>query len=151
MGGVRRFQNADGTLTEAGKSRYGDARKENKRILKKKKKLTEGHPSKETQDVVTRYHDELASTEEGKAYSELSKRVEEIRQEIEKQYGTKEPYIRFDPDTAKWVKTTLDQYNKKSDTLWKEKYEDEYASRVLKDLDYDDTQEGRDYLKRMGI
>lgn len=147
--GIRRFQNEDGTLTDAGKSRYGDVRKEKKRVLKKK--LSKTVPSEETNDITKHFFNELKSTEEGKAYEIMSKNVEAIRQSIEKQYGVKNPRIRFDPDTAQWIKTTLNNYNERSKNLWKEKYQDDYASRVLKDLGYDDTKEGRDYLKKLGI
>ena len=147
--GVRRFQNEDGTLTPAGKERHGDVRKENKRVLRKK--LAEGTPSKKAQEILSQWHNDLSLTEEQKEYDRVSKYVEKIRQEIEKTYGVSEPYIHFDADTEKWVRNTLDRYNKRSNELWEEKYADKYLSTVLNDLGYDDTIEGRKYLKRMGV
>lgn len=43
------------------------------------------------------------------------------------------------------TKARSDQYKKVYD-----QYRDEMASAFLKDLDYDDTSAGRDYLKRLG-
>lgn len=80
--GVRRFQNADGTWTEAGKARYGKkaerrARKNAKKQLKRNAKNRHSMSDKELDDMIIRLRKEKEFKEltdrdinRGKAYTE---------------------------------------------------------------------------------
>lgn len=90
--GVRRYQNPDGTLTDAGKKRYGE--------------------SNTKQDRINRYK------EAEKKKKELEKAISNRESELD--YSDDLYEKRLDAEEAGWDKKTLEFNEKESDRAWKE-------------------------------
>lgn len=123
--GIRRYQNEDGSLTEAGRARYGhDVTKVSGKTLRKQaQRLTKyqvSHPenSKKSERV------KVQSQWDKKAQKLLKKR-DQSNQDVSK-------YLEYLEESRKF---TQDFFQ-------------EMSGAILRDLGYEDTQAGRDYVRR---
>lgn len=151
--GVRRYQNADGTLTAKGKKRK--AKLDSKIQKQFNKKLSDPKGNFTNRDkVFDKMEKELAETKEGKAYSELVKK-RGIKDETGK--VTSLSYLKEDWSNPEKV---MDQMVKDTDTMHDydvktreigRKYANDFRGAALKDLGYEDTAAGRAYLEELHI
>lgn len=160
--GIRRYQNEDGTLTEAGKKRYRTndkfAQKYDKGVMRSKyaeankaenlkKRFRELHETDKTPNANAlrdKVAGEVAETKEAQA----AERVQEFLKINMKQaqaLGYRQIYL--DQSTAEWVNRVNNAYYKKVEEYVNNNIED-MASAFLKDLGYEDTEAGREYLKK---
>ena len=145
--GIRRYQNENGTLTEAGKKRYGSDI--SKRKVKDVKNQFMTGVKKKTIDVSSinkKVLKEVNRSKEGKAKKNADESLENIFKSAESQ-GVPRNKVVFDKNTADTFNNITDNYQKKVQSVAK-KYIDEYASISLKSLGYEDTKKGRDWLKK---
>ena len=161
--GVRRYQNPDGTLTPEGKLRYQNkdgslndkAEKHIRENMWNEKRLGKG--SYRTQ-VSNKIHKELQSTKEAQAYNDLVKRRGVFAKDSK---GNKQlvrlSYLNADWDHPEKVFDEMERdmkiqndYHAK-DVEISNKYLSEFSGALLKDLGYDDTEQGRNYLIEKGI
>lgn len=162
--GIRRFQNEDGTLTEAGIKRYRENRKfaekydhgamkktraemNSKSDLKKQAHETifayPNNQSKKSVKVAQKIGKEYRKTDEYKALLEMSNAITAIAaQNGGSVVFGQEIYDRY-KELEKNSDRKLDEISKK--------YVEEMASAVLTDLGYEDTAAGREYLKSIGF
>lgn len=136
--GVRRYQRKDGSLTGAGKRRLKKALRdynssdsnfsETKKVFEQKV-AKPFEKSKEHQDMQV-IQDLLESV-----YNEARLR------------GIDPSRVVLDSETTKTVKTVMDNFQKKGNSLVRDNYQD-LASATLRDAGFEDTQKGRDWLIR---
>jgi len=151
--GVRRFQNPDGTLTAAGKVRY--AENTSKRQLANEIKTAKKNGSLKTFNAVySKATNELKSTKEYKQFKNVEEFINQqmtstIRQMPSNQVN-KVRQINVSGDVAElYAKFRNDVSVKAREILGS--HRDEFASAVLKDLGYEDTEAGRSRLKKMKV
>jgi hypothetical protein len=148
--GIRRYQNADGTLTPAGKARYGrDVTKVKASFLKKQyanaDKAGRLTNSRALGDKISK---EMESTKEYKELKTMSDNLNKFRKDLAKVMGVSESQIVFDENTAMRYNLSANAYAKKQKEIM-DRYMDDLAVATLKDLDYDITDQGKDYVKRI--
>lgn len=160
--GVRRFQNEDGSLTSAGRKRYKSfdelkSRDEGDILAEINKKSGDTYSQKGVSNrfkkVMKEYNKEQEEVnklddQSFKAYKALSdyedKRDSSFKGLIPKKYDKQWQKLNEDYDKKRG------EYIRKSREFSK-KYEDKYASVMLRDLGYEDTQEARDWLKERNL
>lgn len=157
--GVRRYQNEDGSLTELGRKRYGtNITKVSKKFVNSQLKALRDHDLNETahgragtnSGIITRKaQEELRKTTEYKDYEELQNWLLEMQKQASRQHG-KNVQLVLDRDLASIYSTTSEKVNKKGREI-EEKYRSEFASAMLKDLGYEDTERGRQWLQKKGF
>lgn len=148
--GVRRYQNADGTLTAKGKAKYGsDITK--RKTAHVKKQFQEGIRSRtiDTNTLGKKINKEMAKTKEAKELDNVNKYLESVFKQAEAQ-GISRDKLLFDKDHADLINEVNDAYDKKFKEIGR-KYADEFASTTLKSMGYEDTQTGRDWLKEQNF
>ena len=143
--GVRRYQNADGRLTDEGKAKYGDDITKRK-VKHVKKQFQAGVMSKtiDVSPVSKKINKEMSKTKESKSLESANDYLESIFKSAEAQ-GISRNQIVFGKDTAKFINDINSAYDKKYKEV-ASKYVDELASVSLKSLGYKDTKAGRDWL-----
>ena len=148
--GVRRYQNKDGTLTAAGKAKYGSDISQRK-VKHVKKQFQTGLKTKsiDMEPLHSKVRKEVHQSKEGKALSNVQKYFDAIYKQAESQ-GISRSQVVFDKATADWYNGLNDAYSKKL-TETAKKYVDEYASVTLKSLGYEDTKAGREWLKKQNF
>lgn len=119
--GIRRYQNPDGSLTAAGKKRYGtDATKVSVKTLKKQAargniyRSENSNVSKELKKIGKQFD----KTKEKKELANASKFINDLSDEFKKKYPGKPLY--FDKDTADWYNELQTAYEKKGKELLKQ-------------------------------
>lgn len=148
--GVRRYQNKDGTLTEAGKKRYGDDPEKfgEKRVREQMSKAMERSDSK-SREFTRKLADKANKTKEGKEYEQVRKTLNDLQDQLHKAHGPNAQLVLSEPD-AMYVNQVIQKYNDKLDEIAKgKKMQDEYAKAALSDIGYNDTKKGREYVKRL--
>lgn len=166
--GIRRYQNDDGTLTEKGKKHYGsDITKVYKHDLDKQMinyqqnyfgangNSNKGHVKtvRDKRDKEFEDSDEFKNT--NKLFDETDKAWTRYYKLENKLYDTNDvnltqtldKYLADAEDSDRRLSESLDAYEKKYSKVT-EKYADEYRGAVLKDMGYEDTQAGRDFIKK---
>ena len=94
--GVRRYQNKDGTLTSAGKKRYGDSENREETVEQKKERILKSHSARE----LYKNKDLFTDKEIQDAYVRLN--VENnIKNLIPKEVGKGKQFIKTYIDTSK--------------------------------------------------
>lgn len=161
--GVRRYQNADGSLTSAGKRRYqnedGSINDSGEKLIRKNiwnKKLM-GENSNRNK-LGSKINSELQSTKEAKDYNDLmNKRGIVIKDAKGNIVDRKLSYLNDDWSNPEKVYDQMikdmkieEAYHTK-DVEITNKYLREFAGATLKDLGFDDTEKGRDFLIEKGI
>lgn len=149
--GVRRFQNSDGTWTEAGKKRYANTIK---RDLKKQNRESDkaifkyGYHSdkynnlhKNLHAVQNKMNDEAKNSKEYKKYASARDKFYNAEEEwIDSQkapiYTKQMEKVRDNYDKASR------QYSKKLESIWDSYYGDMMGAK-LKDIGHEDTEYGR--------
>lgn len=150
--GIRRYQNEDGSLTDAGRLRYGEHVEQVKRkhltrqinnALKREDSKASAYDKKETVKAVNAVN----KTDVGKEYKRVNDYLETVRKQIKEQYGDENPQLVFSKQDAEYVAkvhndyiNAVKNYMKDSGRLQKA------ASLLLQDMGYKDTQAGRDYV-----
>lgn len=115
-----------------------------KRQMKKANKTPDPYPN--TKKIDASFDKKISETKEGRAY----KNQLEFLSEMDKQAKAKGGTLVLTKEQAKSFNDVRDAYIKKGQELY-QGYRDQYASAALKDLGYDDTVEGREYLKRISF
>lgn len=144
--GVRRYQNKDGTLTPAGRERYGgDAANVPARKLKKQvgKFLSTGKSDTKTKEELNRIEKSLKNTKE---YKEMSNATQIIK-DLDRSVKEMNPNARlvFTKDQVDEYNRIVENYrNKAREYLYKN--QDRLAATTLQDLGYENTKRGRDWL-----
>lgn len=145
--GVRRYQNPDGTLTPAGKARYG-AHVEKvgyKNLRRQVHGLQQKRPNSKSQQFMSKQQDEAnkyaMSTPEGKAFHEYDMRIANAAKNAQKNGGT-----------FLVTKDQHDEYQRRQAAAQKrydeymDRHAEEFASILLSELGYQDTVAGRRYI-----
>lgn len=116
------------------------------RKLKKKiaKANTTPYKNKHTMAVNKKINKETDKTKEAK---ELNTALSYYQNQIKKANGAK---VLIPTDEMKNLDKLYERYEKKFYEI-ANKHIDEYAGALIKDLGYEDTQAGRDYLKKKGL
>lgn len=145
--GVRRYQNPDGTLTEEGKRRYGaHAEKVSYKNLRKQvHDLQQKNPNAKSQQYVAKKQSEAnkyaMSTPEGKAFRDYDELIARIQNEAKKDginvYLNQAQYDHY---------RKLEAAAQKRYDEYMDRHEEEFASILLSDLGYEDTEAGRRYV-----
>lgn len=148
--GIRRYQNKDGTLNAAGYKRYGKrADKKMKKLLLKQHNNPKGNYTYR-QKLSTKVERELDKTKEGKEYNKLKSKKQLLV--IRDGYGNIVGVNSVDHRSGKITDHTnviIARQQKAAELA--NKYLDEYRGATLKDLGYEDTKKGREYLKKLNI
>ena len=161
--GVRRYQNKDGSLTSAGKSRYqnddGSINDSGEKHIRKNiwNKQLMGENSNRNK-LGSKINSEIQSTKEAKDYNDLmNKRGIVIKDSKGNVIDRKLSYLNDDWSNPEKVYDQMikdmkieEAYHAK-DVEITNKYLREFAGATLKDLGFDDTEKGRDFLIEKGI
>lgn len=145
--GVRRYQNPDGTLTAEGRRRYGaeDVHpSEIKRQMKKKLKNESSDYQKTVASIQKKVNDEFDQTKEAKDAKAITEYLVKLEKDAKEQYGSNVQVV-YDSDTALAINAVYERAQKKADAILA-KYNDELAGATLRELNYEDTKEGRAWL-----
>lgn len=149
--GIRKYQNPDGTLTPEGYKRYGkNADKLNAEAIKDSIKNSTNYENRRA--VNKRMSDELASSKEAKTYHDTvyNKTKGWILNDDNGAYGAYYLPGNTSKKIVQEVQNAADDYDAKYFDLGK-KYYPEWRGAVLKDIGYEDTEAGRQYLLKLGI
>ena len=146
--GIRRYQNEDGTLTEAGKARYGgDITKASGKFVKKQVRAAIKSGSLKNADkIAKKVGDEVMKTEEGKRFTELTEKYSKAAKDLSELYGREVSYNLYGEQAIEYAlaqKRFLEKVNE-----FTNKHKDEMASATLKDLGYTDSEKARKYLNK---
>ena len=161
--GVRRYQNKDGSLTSAGRSRYqnedGSINDSGEKLIRKNiwNKQLMGENSNRNK-LGSKINSEIQSTKEAKDYNDLmNKRGIVIKDAKGNVIDRKLSYLNDDWSNPEKVYDQMikdmkieEAYHAK-DVEITNKYLREFAGATLKDLGFDDTEKGRDFLIEKGI
>lgn len=160
--GIRRFQNPDGSLTAAGRARYqnsdGSLKPEAERHIRDN--LWKGLDGSKSERIKlgNKMHSELQSTKEAQAYNDLiKKRGVAIKDGKGNVKGYKLSYLTDDWSDPEKVMdqivkdTEVEAAYHAKDVEITNKYLREWGGALLKDLGYEDTESGRDFLIKKGI
>lgn len=129
--GIRRFQNKDGSLTSAGKKRYGMTKKQVKRAIRKS-----GNENR------TRVSEKAANELDSSArFTKASKKATEIAKRLNEKYSEK------DYSSIRALSHVADSESQKIG----EKYAKEFQTALLKDIGYNNVKLGIEMLKSYGI
>ena len=127
-----------------------DATQVSKRKLKKQMVKANRKPdsNKNTKRVSKEFNKKVLSTKEGKAYSNTVEFWAKMNKIASDQGGR----LTLTKEQAEHFKSVQDAYEKKGREMYNtDKVRDQFASAALKDLGYDDTRSGRDYIKKLGL
>lgn len=148
--GVRRFQNPDGTLSEKGYKRYGQkADKKMQKIFSKQFDNKKGN-FENRKKIESKISAELDKSKEQKALNRLASKhnLITIRNSNNNIIGLHS--IDHKTLMVKDHTKLLYDRDKKAKEL-ANKYIDEFRGATLKDLGYQNTKKGREYLKKLNI
>ena len=150
--GVRRYQNEDGTLTVAGRKRYGrDITKVDARSLMFQYQNSDraGRLS-EFKTVRDKMRSELEKSKEAKRLKQLEEKFNEKAKSSLKRNS--DGSGSFKVSNADYMELTAADIRKreKMEEL-ADKYSDKLAEALVRDLDYDVTNAGKDYIKKFFI
>lgn len=146
--GVRRYQNPDGTLTEAGKKRqYKQDMRQIKREHKQARKSGQIKDVTNRQKVLSKVMTEATSTDEYKTFDTYGKNLQAITKKLAEQNGVR-------PDQIVFTKDVVDRHEEYRQKACKrgreiaESYMDDMVTATISDLRATDTEAARDYVKR---
>lgn len=131
--GIRRYQNPDGSLTAAGQKRYASA------MEKQYKKYGSHIPEavrKNRKEVNNKIMNEWASSKEAEKYYKASKDLDDA---LDKGVDIKRAIDKYD--------TAMINLDKKRIEV-RDKYRDDYAKALIKDLDLLITPDAIDFVKK---
>lgn len=145
--GVRRYQNPDGTLTAEGRKRYGAETvdpSEIKRQMKKKVKTQSSEYKKTLATLQKKVDDEFDKTKEAKEAKQVAEYLAKLQKEAKAKGGPNAEVV-YDRDTALAVNAVYERAEKKANAILA-KYNNELAGATLRELNYEDTKAGREWL-----
>lgn len=155
--GIRKYQNADGTLTAEGYKRYGkNADRKNSKILSKEAKKS-GDTNR--QQVLNKINKEYKGSKEYKAVQKAKKDYDEMEYGA---HGFLDAVDKGDTRRADRISLQMDQWMSKTYTPVRlasekrvdslvSKYSDEYSGALLRDMGRKDTAAGRKYIQSLNI
>ena len=147
--GIRRYQNPDGTLTSAGKARYGDVTKMSAKQLRKYDKSIspDSDAYKKLSAARQKYLDQAAKkankTKEGTEYNALNQYLTQLDKTLKDTYGPNAQMVVGEQDAA-YINKVYADYNKKVSEYLMQR-SDEYYGVYLSTLGFNNTKEGRKY------
>jgi hypothetical protein len=150
--GIRRYQNPDGTLTEAGRKRYGSSveKVRKKDLLRQTTNFYMSHPNAKSSKYVDKKGEEAweyaDKTQAAKEFWELNDAILEASARGERMGSP-----------VYFGKQIVDELNRRKEAYEKEARNylnrpdivDEYASLMLDDLGYENTASGRAYISEV--
>ncbi len=146
--GIRRYQNEDGTLTEAGRKRYGSSVENvsKKNLYRQAAAFQKAHPDSESMKYYAKKQKEAEKhaieSKAGKEFQSFNQRILDMAEEAEKSGGA----LYVDQATRDRFIQLQDAYYKAADDYLKQpKTLDKFSSLILRDLGYEDTAKGRVY------
>lgn len=150
--GVRRYQNPDGTLTAAGKKRYGDhVENVNKKRLTDQMKKSFASGNSTAQAYASKQskiaYSKADKTAEGKAYHEVDDYYGKLHSDLKKQYGENALLFLTKDETDAYNSLKRSYEKKAMEFFYSSEYKNNLAGKVLTDMGYKDTAVGRDYVK----
>ncbi len=116
-----------------------------RRLRKQVKRAKKENRLIRTQKVYGKVISDLSKTKEAKDLQSYSKMLVNMQKSFEKEHPGKKLY--FSQEFATLQNELESNYRKKGQELLL-KHKDEIASSVLKDLGYEDTSEGREFVKK---
>ena len=150
--GIRRFQNPDGTLTEAGRKRYGSSveKVSKKDLYVQSINYASHHPDSKSMKYLNKKAEEswkyADKTKAAKEFWELNDLILAANAKAEKEgspiYFGKQIVDEFNKRKEAYEREALN-YIKRPDIV------NEYASLVLNDLGYENTASGRAYISEV--
>lgn len=144
--GIRRYYDSNGQLTDAGyRKQFGSKRSLDRRI----RKMQSNNQNKNQQKVLNSVSDQLNNSKEGKAYRNLNENLTREALSISKRYGISPNKVAIS-DPSGSIERINTEYAKRARIIAESTLGD-YAGATLRDLGYEDTKGGRDYLIRKGI
>lgn len=168
--GVRRYQNADGTWTDAGKKRYAKdikraLQKQNssefRAIMKEKKagvtsygeSAATAHLHMNQREIHNRMREEIRNSKESKALRKARDAFDEAEMDFLNNYGyDRTPNSKQEFAAAQKLSRAQDTYdkalsayNKKTSEIWDKNYSDMMGAK-LKDIGMEDTAVGREIV-----
>lgn len=143
--GIRRYQNKDGTLTPAGRQRYGDASNVSARNLKKQVKRfrSTGRTDTKTQEELNKVERKLKTTKEYKRLDNANKTIQELNDYV-KTINPRAKFVLTNDQVREYNKILQDYTNKAKEYVYENK--ERFAAATLQDLGYENTKRGRDWL-----
>ena len=149
--GVRRYQNPDGSLTEAGKKRqYKQDYKSTEKAFKKAMKSGDKNTSNRS-EVGAKIQSKIIANKDVKEYDDSYKYVNDMMvNAFKEQFGvdiSKLPNAKLtlNEEYSKWLHIKHDKA-KTAATKIAKNHIDEYASATLKDIGVKETKAGHDYM-----
>lgn len=135
--GIRRFQNEDGSLTKEGKERYGnDVTKVPGKVLRKQYGYMLKTSNKNYKQIEKEREEELKN-------DPVVKEMAKYAQKNEK----RNPFERMTKEEKQYASDLSKRFLKEM-FLMEEKYSDRFTDARLKDMGYNPTEQGREYLRR---
>lgn len=113
---------------------------------KKLKKQLESSNLKNTKKVNSKMNSELLKSKEYKDMNNASNYLKTLNKQLQKERPGAQLYLNRE-DANRYNELT-NKYNAKGKSVL-ESHKDEVSSAMLKDLGYDDTKEGRDYIYKV--
>lgn len=128
-----------------------DITRVSKRKLKKQIEKANKAPknNKNTIAIQEKFNRELNNSKEGKAYNNMVSGLAALEKEGRKIYGDNF-HLSLTKQQVEQFRSIEKPYIDKGKALLKA-HRDDYASAMIKDLGYEDTKDGRKYLKRLGF
>lgn len=144
--GIRRYQNDDGTLTPAGRERYGRdvTNLSEKELITQYTNADKTNRTGRTQKVLEDMNKQANDTPEVKKYVEETKRMYELQEVIQKAFGPNARLSLTPKEYAEYMKVQEDFKNTGKKIL--DKNMDKLAESIISDLDYDVTDAGKQYV-----
>lgn len=148
--GVRRFQNPDGTLTEAGKKRqYKQDRKQFDREYKQARKSGRTNDTTNRSRVLQKTMSEAQNTDEYKEFDTYTKNLNALIQQTAAANGLRPEQISLAPNDPLVMRFNgLRAVAASKGREIAESHLDELTEATIADIKVSDTQAARDYVKR---
>ena len=150
--GIRRYQNPDGTLTEAGRKRYGSSveKVRKKDLLQQTKNFYVSHPNSKSSKYIDKKAEEAweyaDKTQAAKEFWELNDAILEASARGERMGSP----VYFGKEIVDELNRRKEAYEKEAlNYLKRPDIANELASLMLDDLGYENTTSGRAYISEV--
>lgn len=143
--GVRRYQNKDGTLTRAGRTKYGnDISKRKPEDVRAQMELAWNAKKLDGSSIKAKIDRDMDRTKEGKEYNKYEKQLDRLIAKADRTGG--DVYLPTDTFAEDFEAAQI-AYDRKRLQVF-DSYVNEMASQTLTTLGYNDTKEAREWLKK---
>ncbi len=149
--GVRRYQNKDGSLTEKGKKRYGsNIRSVKEKQFRKQLDKRLGSPNSKAAEFDRKITQEAKAkvdkTNIGQNFNALNTMLLEAEKKVKEEHGPNAKLL-LDADMKYLYDSLGTKYQQAiKEYLLSDDNLNKFSSLALRDLGYDDTEEGRQYV-----